>query len=350
MTTIIKEWLQFFADGASGGAAGGDGAATGVTSADAGQSTGVTAADAGRSLEDLGVPSDRAERYRQRKAKRGKETGDAAAAENTSSGPAGHLPLEGKAGESEAQANPATDWDAFMEIPENKQRLQVMIAERGKQATAARQQAEAQLGKIAPMLELIASRYGLEAKDGQYDLDALTKAVTDDDSYYERRAEDLGVDIAVAKQLEQSNMERRRAEAQAQALKAQQQKQEREFQLQQHFRKMQQQAGELKKLFPDFDLQRELQNPRFMQLTSPEVGMSVDDAFYSLHHNEIMEKQAEAIARRAKADAAAAIRSGVRPRENGGSAMAAVSSTPDLKHMTREQRAAYIKAKYPPPG
>ena len=237
-----------------------------------------------------------------------------------------------------------------MEIPENKQRLQVMIAERGKQATAARQQAEAQLGKIAPMLELIASRYGLEAKDGQYDLDALTKAVTDDDSYYERRAEDLGVDIAVAKQLEQSNMERRRAEAQAQALKAQQQKQEREFQLQQHFRKMQQQAGELKKLFPDFDLQRELQNPRFMQLTSPEVGMSVDDAFYSLHHNEIMEKQAEAIARRAKADAAAAIRSGVRPRENGGSAMAAVSSTPDLKHMTREQRAAYIKAKYPPPG
>ena len=337
MTTIIKEWLQFFADGASGGAAGGDGAATGVTSADAGQSTGVTAADAGRSLEDLGVPHERAEKFRQRK----KAVPTEPAVEQQEAVPA----------EEQAQAaNPATDWDAFMEIPENKQRLQVMIAERGKQATAARQQAEAQLGKIAPMLELIASRYGLEAKDGQYDLDALTKAVTDDDSYYERRAEDLGVDIAVAKQLEQSNMERRRAEAQAQALQAQQQKQEREFQLQQHFRKMQQQAGELKKLFPDFDLQRELQNPRFMQLTSPEVAMSVDDAFYSLHHDEIMEKQAEAIARRAKADAAAAIRSGVRPRENGGSAMAAVSSTPDLKHMTREQRAAYIKAKYPPPG
>lgn len=313
------KWLQYFADGASGGD-GGDGGAA---------STGAETGAAGRSLEDLGVPRDKAERFRQRKSAR----------------PA---PVEQPA-QPESEQKPAMDWDTFFATPENKDRLQAMMAERGKKATEAKQQAEAQLAKMGPMLDLIAARYEIEPKDGVYDLDAITKAVTDDDSYYEQRAEDLGVDVSVAKEIEQSRMEKRRAEAQAEQLRQQQAKQEREFQLQQHFHKMQQQANDLRRIFPDFDLNRELQNPVFFQRTSPEGGMSVEDAFYSIHHNEIMERQATGIAKRAKADAAAAIRSGSRPRENGGSSMAAVSSTPDLKSMTREQRRAYIKAKYAPP-
>ena len=325
-------WLQFFADGggASGGAAGGrgggDGAATGVQAADAGQD----------SLEALGVPRDRAERFRARKAARNVNEATESADVPESAPPA---PQE---------TAPAMGWDDFMAIPENKQRLQQMMSERGKKANEAKLQADAEIGKIAPMLELVASRYGIEAKDGKYDLDRITQAVMDDDSYYERRAEDLGVDVSVAKQLEQSNMERRRAEAQAQALREQQQKQEREFQLQQHFLGMQQQANKLKQLFPDFDLSRELQNPVFLQRTSPEGGMSVEDAFYSIHHGEILQQQAEAVARRARADVASSIRSGSRPRENGGASTAAASASPDLKTMTREQRRAYIKNKYAP--
>ena len=100
--------------------------------------------------------------------------------------------------------------------------------------------------------------------------------------------------------------------------------------------------------YPDFDLDRELQNPEFLRYTSPEVGQSVEQAFYALHHDAILQQQADVIARKVKADAAASIRSGVRPRENGSSASAAVQSTPDLKHMTREERLAYIKGKYGP--
>ena len=285
-------------------------------------------------MEDLGVPHDKAERFRQRK--------------GSQPAPA-EQPEQPEQPVSEQKPSATMDWDTFFATPENKNRLQTMMAERGKKATEAKQQAEAQLAKMNPMLDLIAARYGIEAKDGTYDLDAITKAVTDDDSYYEQRAEDLGVDVSVAKEIEQSRMEKRRAEAQAEQLRQQQAKQEREFQLQQHFHKMQQQANDLRRIFPDFDLNRELQNPVFFQRTSPEGGMSVEDAFYSIHHNEIMERQAAGIAKRAKADAAAAIRSGSRPRENGGSAMAAVSSTPDIKTMTREQRRAYIKAKYAPP-
>ena len=295
-------WLQFFADGASGGAEGGDGADTGVTT-DA----------AGRSLEELGVPSDKAERFRERRKQK-----QAAAAPEQEEAPA---PEE----QAEAAKSAIPDWDSFMAVPENQQRA-----------------------RFNPALELIAARYGIEPDEkGGYDIDAITKAVTDDDSYYERQAEDLGVDVAVAKQLEQAKLERKRAEAREQAMRAQKEKEEREFQLRQHFMAMQQQERALQQIYPNFSLQQELQNPRFFQLTSPEVGMSVEDAFYSIHHNEIMQQQAEAIASRARADAAASIRSGVRPRENGSSASAPASGTPDLRAMTRDQRRAYIKNKYP---
>ena len=317
------KWLQFFADGASGSGEGGEGAGTGVE-----------AGAADRTLEDLGVPADRAERFRQRRSKMQPpaETREEPAAEEP--------PAE--------EQNPAMSWDDFMGIPENQQRLQAMMADRGKKATEAKAAADATMNKVNPMLELLAAKYGIDATDGQYDIDAITRALTDDDSLYAEKAEELGVDVSVAKQLEQANMERRRAEMREQAMLAEQQKQERDFQLRQHFNKMQQEATKLKELFPDFDLQNELRDPKFLRYTSPEVGMSVTDAFYSLHHDSIMQQQAEAIAKRAKADAAASIRSGVRPRENGSAATAAVAAAPDIRHMTREDRRAYIMSKYGP--
>lgn len=315
-------WLQYFADGAAGSGEGGDGAATGAETG---------AAD--RTLEDLGVPAEKAERFRQRK--KGRPAPAPVEPETPPEEPA-------------AEEKPAMSWDDFMGIPENQKRLQAMMADRGKKATEAKNAADATMNKVNPMLELLAVKYGIDATDGKYDIDAITRALTDDDSLYQEKAEELGVDVSVAKQLEQANMERRRAEMREQQMLAEQQRQERDFQLRQHFMKMQQEATKLQELYPDFDLQRELQDPNFLKYTSPEVGMSVTDAFYSIHHDAIMQQQAEAIAKRAKADAAASIRSGVRPRENGSAATAAVSATPDLKHMTREDRRAYIMAKYGP--
>ena len=101
------KWLQFFADGASGGDGdGGDGA-----------DAGVTTADARRSLEELGVPREKAERFRARKAKAGKAGGDTSSAAAAAPSPQG----EGKSGPS---------WDEFFANPDNKQKLQSMMAER----------------------------------------------------------------------------------------------------------------------------------------------------------------------------------------------------------------------------
>ena len=309
------KWLQFFADGAAGGDGdGGDGAGTGVDTG---------AAD--RTLEELGVPRDKAERYRARKAKSAKA----------------ETPPRDQ-GNGQGQAAPkGPSWEDFFAIPENKQKLQNMMAERGKSATEAKAAADAQMEKLNPMFRLLGERYGIEANDGVYDADAIVKAVTEDDSYYEDKALELGVTADVARQLEQADQLRQQQERE-------QAQRERQAQLQEHFDRMQQQADALKKLYPDFDLQRELQDPEFVRRTAPGSGMSVEDAFYSLHHGEVMQRQAEQIALRARADAAAGFRANqARPRENGSSATGAVQAEPNLRAMTHEQRLAYIKAKYP---
>lgn len=310
-------YIQFFADGASGGD-GGDGAGTGTAAGD-------NAADAGRdSLEALGVPREYAERHRKRTEKK-----QAAA------------PAQPQQAEAPAASDGGNEWDAFFSKQENKDKLQQMMAERGKAATEAKNAASAQMEKMAPMLKLLGEKYGVKpTEDGSYDVDAITKAMGDDDSLYEEKALEMGVNVDVAKQLvhaEELEQQQREAEAKAQ----------RDAMLQEHFNKVRQQGAQLKELFPDFDLDRELQDPEFVRRTAP-GALSVEDAFYSLHHREIMQRQAESIARRAKQTAAAAVQSGsARPRENGSAATASAAVTPNMRAMSRADRLAYIKAKYP---
>ncbi len=308
-------FIQFFADGASGGD-GGDGAAAAAA--------GDNAADAGRDLEALGVPREYAERHRKRTEKK-----QAAA------------PAQPQQAEAPAASDGGNEWDAFFSKQENKDKLQQMMAERGKAATEAKNAASAQMEKMAPMLKLLGEKYGVKpTEDGSYDVDAITKAMGDDDSLYEEKALEMGVNVDVAKQLvhaEELEQQQREAEAKAQ----------RDAMLQEHFNKVRQQGAQLKELFPDFDLDRELQDPEFVRRTAP-GALSVEDAYYSLHHREIMQRQAESIARRAKQTTAAAVQSGsARPRENGSAATASAAVTPNMRAMSRADRLAYIKAKYP---
>lgn len=322
-------YIQFFADGASGGD-GGDGAGTGTAAGD-------NAADAGRDLEALGVPREYAERHKQRMDKR---RGKAAPAQQAPAETAKPSQPQQEA-EASAASDGGNEWDAFFSKQENKDKLQQMMAERGKAATEAKNAASAQMEKMAPMLKLLGEKYGVKpTEDGSYDVDAITKAMGDDDSLYEEKALEMGVNVDVAKQLvhaEELEQQQREAEAKAQ----------RDAMLQEHFNKVRQQGAQLKELFPDFDLDRELQDPEFVRRTAP-GALSVEDAYYSLHHREIMQRQAESIARRAKQTAAAAVQSGsARPRENGSAATASAAVTPNMRAMSRADRLAYIKAKYP---
>ncbi len=328
------KWLQFFADGgASGGDGGSGGAGTGVSSADAGQIAGVMADDAGQRLAALGVPKDKAEKYGKRMAKRG-QTAEKPAAEAEP--------------DKQGQQQAVMPWDDYMKIPENKQKLESMMAERGRSATEARNAAQEQMAKLAPALELLAARYGKEAKDGQYNIDELIEAVTGDDLFFEDKALSSGKSVDQVK-----------ADWQRERESVQQQRQQREQQLQQRFMEMQQQVPIVQQEYPNFNLNRELENPEFVRLANSKelggMGWDLKRAFRAVHQDEIEQQQAETIAKRVKADTARVVQSNqARPRENGRSAAAPAavndyaSARAMFAKMTPEERLRYIRTAHPP--
>lgn len=102
------------------------------------------------------------------------------------------------------------------------------------------------------------------------------------------------------------------------------------------------QAEELKKMVPDFDLGREMEDEKFLKLTAPHTGLSLEDAYYARHHRELGEKLAMA----GLISAAKAVSSGAaRPRELRGG-QEALNSSGDPRQMSRQEREALKRRIY----
>lgn len=129
-----------------------------------------------------------------------------------------------------------------------------------------------------------------------------------------------------------SDEERRRAaEAERRAAQAKQQ-----------LESLYRQAEMLKKTVPEFDLERELENPSFLRLTAPHTGLSLEQAYYALHHGEIERR----LARESMLLAVRAVKAGsLRPSELQGG-QGASTGCADPKTMSREQRQALRKRIY----
>jgi hypothetical protein len=145
----------------------------------------------------------------------------------------------------------------------------------------------------------------------------------------------MGVSVETAMKIDQQERDTARQQRE-QARTLEQQK------FQQHIMKLEQQGEALKKVFPNFDLRTELQNPAFARMTSPNVGISVEDAYYAVHRNEIqtaaMQVTAQKTAQKISNDIQAGNR---RPSENGTSGQAPSVTTFDYRNATPEQRNAF---------
>ncbi len=112
--------------------------------------------------------------------------------------------------------------------------------------------------------------------------------------------------------------------------------------LRQHFAKLTREAEELKKTFPDFDLVREMMNPAFVRMTAPETGVSVKDAFYAVHGEDIQRESMRYAALQACRRIAASVQAGAgRPVENGIQGSAPVMIGVDIRGMSKKQRQEY---------
>ena len=322
------KWLQLFADGTGeGGAAG-----SAVTSpAAAGQDTGVNAsAVAGQTVEptqadrlrELGVPESKLKRakYSQKAApqKQQETTAQAAAAKTQ------------EVTEETKDTAKRLSWDEIMADPEyNGEMQKVVKAAKEKLKTSA----EA-LEKLAPAIQLIAKKYGVDASD----YDAVSKAVVDDDAYYEERAMELGVTTDVAKQLDKSEKMMRAAEEQ-------QQKFINEQKLMEHIGKLNRQAIELQQKYPDFNLGKELNNPTFARLTAPDLNLPLEDAYELVHREEIKENIRQAALKASIQQVSNAVQSNKnRPNDGVSKSSNASVQTFNYQNATKAQREA-LKAR-----
>ena len=320
-----EKWLnlQLFAGegaGATGGE-GGEGAATGDN---------VATVDAGQRLRELGVPEDKIRRRARYAAKapetQAKTEEEPKAAENTEQDAAAENPTE------DVTETPARmTWEEIIADPEDNKQMQGIIQSRLKSAKGA----EEKLSKITPALELLARKHGLDPTNMDYD--ALNRAISDDNSYYEDKALQMGTSVETAKKIDQEERDTAR-QKKAEELSLQEQK------IRNHFTGLEQQAQEMKKIIPGFDLQTELKNPAFLRMTSPNVGISVRDAYYAVHHDEMQTAAMQAAAKATAQNISNNIQAGQRrPDENGISGQAPSETTFNYRTASREQREAFKK-------
>ena len=279
----------------------------------------------------MGVP----EEVLRRRAKRGKGTQTGSAAVTAPKAQEQPEPQEQDAAadnpteEEGSETAPRFNWDEVVADPECNRQIQAIVQSRLRGA----KDAEANLGKLTPALELLARRHGLDAANIDYD--ALAKAIGDDDSYYEDKALEMGVSIETARQIDQEERATARQQRQEAATLEQQK-------FQNHIAKLEQQGAELKKVFPNFDLRTELQNPAFARMTAPGVGISVEDAYYAVHRKEIQLASMQVAAQKTAQKISNDIRAGNRrPAEHGTSGQAPSVTTFDYRSLSPEERKAF---------
>lgn len=189
------------------------------------------------------------------------------------------------------------------------------------------------LDKYEPMLKILREKAGVDSND------ALMESIVNDDSVWEKKAEEMGMTIEGAKaftQMEEELEQRRNQEKQDLEQKM----------FRDHFTKLVQQSEALKTRIPGFDLRTELQNEAFRRMTAPDVGVPVEAAYFAVHHGEMMPKAIAYGIQKGVKQVSESIQAGQRRPAEGamqGNAAAAAPVTIDPRKLTRAQRDEMVR-------
>lgn len=308
-------WLQLFADGGGDGGAssGGEGAAaSGVTPADAAQeSKGQTVRDR---LRAMGVPDD----MLKNRAYDAPAEGTPKAQERTAD-----------AAQKNDQANGQEQQKA--EKTYTKDEVENIVRRRSAKNAAKVEAMES----LSPALEFLAKQYGLDPANMDYK--ALNDAVLGDENnaYIQQRALDMGVPVDVAKKLI-------RAEMAEDARQRDAQQSEQQRQIREHLAGLYQQGDEMAKKYPGFDIEAELQNDTFARLTAPGSGLSVEDAYFAVHRNELLAAARQHAAQNISQSIAAGA---ARPNETGSKKAGTVPDRDprSIKNMPKDRMEEFVR-------
>lgn len=184
---------------------------------------------------------------------------------------------------------------------------------------------------LAPTLELLASKYGVDAAD----VEALNKAIADDDTYYEEEAMQRGLTVQELKGIKK--MERENA-----ALRAQMQEQQAKQNADKLYAAWMQQEAETQKVYPAFSMKAEMQNQKFVDLLRSNID--VRTAYEVLHKDEIIPAAMQFTAKTVEQKLTnKIIANGARPAENGMAAQGAALVKSDVSQLTKADREEIIR-------
>lgn len=185
--------------------------------------------------------------------------------------------------------------------------------------------------KTQPLFSVLADKYGVDASD----VDAIIKAVEADDSFYQEKALEAGMTVAEYK-------EKRKMQQELERYRAEDRQRRETAEKTESLNRLYAQAEEVKKVFPDFDLNKESQNPDFARLVSK--GVSCLAAYKAVHHDDIVAAAMATAVQKASDKLSASVAANAsRPNENGMSSQSSAISTVDIKNLTKEQMADFKK-------
>lgn len=252
----------------------------------------------------------------------GADSQDAAVSTGSETNPPQPSPEERKAQYEKFKADFKEEYNA---------EVQGFVKERLKKSNDRLNAAREFKSKSDKVFEALAVMYGLNADD----YDGITRAVENDNSFYEQKAVEANMDVNEYRKLQQMKRENEQ-------LRQQNEDYVRQQQMEQRYRTWIQQGQQTKEIYPNFDINAESQNPDFMRLLNS--GVDVTTAFEVVHKNDIltagMRYAANQTAAKMKQNASA---NANRPTENGISEHAASSATIDVNKLSDEQMEEFIR-------
>lgn len=179
------------------------------------------------------------------------------------------------------------------------------------------------LTAITPILDMLSKKYGVDSSD----INALNKAIEDDNSYYEDEALEKGITVEQLKEirkLERENAEFKKAKEEA----------DRRENANKIYAQWMEQEQKTKSVYPNFSLQNEMQNPQFVNLLRSNID--VQTAFEVIHKDEIIPAAMQYTAKQVEEKISnKIIANGARPTENGNSSQGASVTKSDVSTLTK---------------
>lgn len=191
---------------------------------------------------------------------------------------------------------------------------------------------EAKLAKIAPIMQALASKYGVTDPD---DIESIAKYVDEDESLYEDAAYQAGMTVEQYKRMAH-------IEAENQRLLAERQRNEQRRNAQAQYELWQDEAEAIKADFPNFDLDAYLQDPRFQTLLRE--GISLRNAYIAMDADNVLPEVIGYTAQQAGRKTAATIaQRGSRPVEGGISRVSSGKAKADVSKLTNAEIEDYVR-------